>query len=87
MIIHDNKLFYLSNNEWVKESNKNKFKNSQSLIRYPDFIKFEGEYPYTFKFATVGDEKVGKSSLSIKLCDGIYQKRYYYHYYSDFRII
>ena len=71
----------------MKESNKNKFKNSQSLIWHPDFIKFEGECHYIFKFAIVGDEKVGKSSLLIKLCDGIYQKRNYYHYDSDYRII
>ena len=87
MIFHDSKLFYLSNNEWVKESNKKKFKNSHSLAWHPDFIKFEGECDYRFKFALVGDEEVGKSSLLIKLRDGIYKEKIYYpSISSDFRI-
>ena len=86
MIRHDDHLFYLSNNEWVKESNKNKFKDSEIIIWHSDFIKFEGDYDYSFNFAIVGAEEVGKSSLLIKLGDGIYKN---YHYYPDvdFRVI
>ena len=86
MILHNDYLFYLSNNEWVKESNKNKFKDSEIIIWYPDFIKFEGEYDYSFNFAIVGDEEVGKSSLIIKLYDGIY-KNYHYDPSIDFKVI